>query len=104
MKELICIDGKFSAYHLDFYSKHGVSIPSEGKFYTPRNINRNSNGEWEILLNEIINPEIPIKHPILGVAYKEPAWRLSRFAKIDGSEISAEEIREMKKEKIVEVK
>ena len=98
MQELICIDGKFSADFLDFYSKHGVSVPVEGKLYNPRSVNKNSNGEWEILLVEIVNPEVPIKHKILGIAYKEPAWRLTRFAKIDGTQISLEELVELKKE------
>lgn len=101
--ELICIDGKFSAEFLDFYAKHGVSVPVEGKLYNPRSVNKNSNGDWEILLVEIVNPQVPIKHPILGVAHKEPAWRLNRFAKLDNSKISIEEAVELKKElKLVE--
>ena len=103
MSELICVDGKFNAEVLSFYSQHGVVTPEEGKLYNPRSINKNSNGEWEILLEELVNPEVPIKHPILGVAYKEAAWRLSRFAKIDGSQLYLEEVVQMKKDlKLVE--
>jgi len=101
--EMVCIDGKFSAEFLDFYAKYGVSVPVEGKLYNPRSVNKNSNGEWEILLVEIVNPQVPIKHPILGIAHKEPAWRLSRFAKLDGSQISTEEAIMLKKEfKLIE--
>jgi len=103
MSEIICVDGKFNTEALNFYSQHGVVTPKEGKLYNPRSVNKNSNGEWEILLVELINPEVPIKHPILGVAYKEPAWRLSRFAKIDGTQISIEEAIKIKKDlKLVE--
>lgn len=101
--EIICVDGKFSADFLDFYTKNGVSVPLEGNIYNPRNVNKNSNGDYEILLVEIVNPEVKIQHKILGAVYKEPAWKLSRFAKIDGSQISLEEIASLKNElKLVE--
>jgi len=97
-KELICINNKFPPDYLAFYKQHGVIIPEQDNIYSVRSISKNSNGDWEILLNEIINPEVPIKHPILGIAHKEPAWKVSRFANLDQSSISQEEIDEIKKE------
>lgn len=101
--ELICIDGKFSGEQLAFYQQFGVTTPKEGDFYTPRSISKNSEGNWEILLNELTNPNVPIKHLILGITYKEPAWKLSRFRNLDNTEITVEQVKEFKEqEKFVE--
>jgi hypothetical protein len=101
--EIICIDDNFTSEQKSFYSVHNVSIPKINILYTPRSISRNSNGDWEILLVEIVNKEVPIIHPILGLAFKEPAWASRRFSKLDGSQLTEEEIREfIKKEKHVE--
>lgn len=97
--DLLCINDSFPADYLEFYRLHGVVIPKEGNIYSPRAITRNSNGDWEILLVELINPECPIKHPILGVAMKEPAWDLhKRFRNLSGGVISEEMIKELKAE------
>lgn len=101
--ELICIDSAFTGDQLAFYQQFGVTTPKKGEFYTPRSISKNSEGNWEILLNEIVNDVVPIKHSILGITYKEPAWKLSRFRNIDNSEITVEQVKEFKEqEKFVE--
>ena len=100
--ELICVDDKFLPEILAFYTLHRITTPKEGNFYTPRSISKNSEGNWEILLNEIINGTIPIKHPVLGVYPKEPAWRLSRFSTLLGDVVTEEMIKEFKnQEKLI---
>jgi len=94
--DLLCIDGNFSAEQRAFYDQHGIVTPLKDVMYSPRSISRNSNGDWEILLNEIINKEVPIKHKILGSALKEPAWKVSRFRNLDQSELTQEQIKEIK--------
>ena len=103
-QDLICINDKFAPDVLAFYEKHGIVTPIQDVMYSARSISKNSMGNWEILLNEIVNKEIPIKHPVLGVSYKEPAWDLKkRFANIDQSEISEEDVNELKKNKKKEI-
>lgn len=96
--EVLCRDGKFPPDYLEFYKLHDVVVPKEGSMYTPRTITRNSEGNWEILLVEILNPEVSIKHPILGIAMKEPAWNLKRFCNLDQSEITEEQVKMIKEE------
>jgi hypothetical protein len=72
--EIICVDGSFPVDKLEFYKLHGVSVPQQDKLYNIRAVINNSNGKKGILLEEIKNPTIPFKHPII----KPPA---SPFAK-----------------------
>lgn len=101
--EMICVNGRFSADQLAFYKKYGVTIPKEDEFYTPRRISKNSNGDWEVLLNEIVNPHVPVKHPVMGIIDMEVSWKLSRFANLDQSQITKEQVKEFKdQEKLIE--
>ncbi len=95
--ELLCVNGKFTAEQLAFYEKHGVVTPKEEKIYNPRAVIKHSNGDIGILLEEIINPKVPIKHPILGVAEIEPTWAITRFRNLKGNTLSSEEERELLK-------
>lgn len=83
--ELLCVDDKFSADILEFYRIHGVVTPKERKIYTLRDYIKHTNGSIGILLQEIINPKVPIKHPILGTINMEPTWALRRFCTLDGT-------------------
>lgn len=96
--ELICDNAIFSPEQLAFYIQFGVVTPIKDEIYTPRSITKNSNGDWEILLNEIQNDPVPIKHKILGISYKEVAWNLNRFKMLNGDSVSIEMIKELKKE------
>lgn len=99
MKEVICINSIFPRDYLEFYQKHNVQIPKKDQIYTIREVVKPSlGGEAGILLEEIKNPLVPVKHHILTSAMMEPSWKISRFAKLDGSSISREEVREMIKE------
>lgn len=99
--EVICVNGKFLADYLDFYAKHGVSTPIQDNIYTIRSISRNSEGNYEVLLEELINPQVPIKHKILGIALKEPAWALSRFRFLDGIIITEEYVKNILLKKLI---
>lgn len=94
--EAICINGSFPADYLQFYAQHGVKTPNKDSIYNFRSVSKNSQGKYEVLLEEIINPEIPIKHPILGISKKEPAWDLNRFRTLSGDEITQEMVKEFK--------
>lgn len=94
--EAICINGSFPADYLQFYAQHGVKTPNKDGIYNFRSVSRNSQGKYEVLLEEIINPEVLIKHPVLGVSKKEPAWDLNRFRTLSGDEITQEMIKEFK--------
>jgi len=101
--QLICLNAKFKPDQLAFYEIHGIVTPQQDNLYTPRSISKNSNGDWEVLLNEIVNKEVPIVHKVLGVSYKEPAWALTRFANLLRDSITEEEVKEFKKqEKLIE--
>ena len=93
--EIICVNASFSEGNLDFFEKFGVKIPEKNKMYNIREVIKLVNGKTGILLEELVNPEVPIKHPILGFALKEPNWDLLRFRKLSGDTISKEEIREL---------
>ena len=52
-----------------------------------------------MLLNELLNPDVPIIHPIgKAEGMAEPSWNLKRFVNLDQSEISEEEVREFKRQ------
>ena len=94
--EAICVDGSFPIDYIQFYSKYGVKTPNQDSIYNFRSVTRNSEGNYEVLLEEIINPQIPIKHAVLGTAMKEPAWKISRFRTLSGDVITEEMIKEIK--------
>ena len=93
--EIICVDGSFPADKLEFYKLHGVSVPQQDKMYNIRAVINNSNGRKGILLEEIKNPTIPFKHPILGITHNEPNWDINRFRNLDQSIISKEQLNEI---------
>ena len=93
--EIICINASFSTGNLEFFSLFGVKTPEKDKIYNIRQVIKLVNGKTGVLLEEIVNPEVPIKHPILGYAMTEPNFDLDRFRKLSGDIISKEEIREL---------
>ncbi len=94
-KEIICIDSSFAPDVIEFYNRHGIVTPLTDVLYSVRGINKGSGGKWEVLLQEIVNKEVPIKH-FGGVQMKEPAWDLlRRFRNLDGTDITIAEIKEL---------
>lgn len=101
-EEIICVNGVFSPEQLEFWLKYKVIHPLQDGLYTIRElIYRNSEGNSGFLLNEINNPKIPIKHPILGVTMIEPYWDIKRFRRLDGTSFSKEDVKEMDKQKVL---
>lgn len=100
--QILCIDGMFTPDQLAFWAKYGVKHPIEDKIYSVREvIYRNSNGDSGFLLNEINNPTVPIEHPILGVTQIEPYWHIRRFAHLDQTPLSIEEVKEWDRQKVL---
>lgn len=95
--EVICIDGNFSAEQLDFYNAHGVVVPKKDSLYNIRNVIKNSSGGVGLLLEELVNPLIPIKHSILGISNMEPNWNINRFRKLSGEDVLYDEVVELLK-------
>lgn len=90
--EILCINGTFHKEILLFYQQHGVSVPIEDKIYNIREVIKHTHGSTGVRLEEIKNPQVPINHPILGSIMTEPTFDIKRFAKLNGSEITKEEI------------
>lgn len=98
--EIICVDGKFQAEILQFYIEHGVITPQAKSPYNIREVVKHTNGEIGFRLEEIVNPEVPIKHPILGITNMEPSWAQRRFTTLDGRPLNREEIEVLIKQPI----
>lgn len=77
--DIICVDDNFSLEALEFWDKYKVTTPKKDKLYTIRDVIINSTGETGLLLNEIHNPKVPIKHPLFITANIEPNWHEKRF-------------------------
>ena len=92
--EIICINNKFPKETLEIYKEFNVKIPELNKIYSIRKI-RNERGTIGFLLNELINPDVPIISPINGkVSWIEPSWKHSRFTTLTGQKIEIEELKE----------
>lgn len=97
MTEVICFDGKFASDKLAYYKQYGVSrVPIQESIYNIRAVITNSNGKKGFLLEEIINPAIPITgHPYIpGTVLIEPNFSVYRFTDLEGNSIIDEMLRE----------
>lgn len=97
--DVICIDDKFPIRFIEFYKERKIKTPKIDKMYTVRDVVRTVKGETALLLEEIVNPKVLIKHPILGETMAEPSWSVRRFSKLDGSGLIKDELMEFIKEK-----
>jgi len=97
--EIICIDDVFSDKVMKIYKKYGVSIPKLNSVYSPRKIIRHTNGEIGVLLEGLVNPEIPLDEMGIQWFKMEPTWNLrKRFRTLDDKEITEEMVKEWKLE------
>lgn len=96
--DIICVNGKFDSDTLAIYKKYRVVTPKDDKLYNIRGIFKHTIGKVGILLEELVNPQVPFKHPILGDNWMEPTWDLNRFRHLDGSTITREELADLEKE------
>ena len=85
--EIICINSKFSNDVLQFYAEHGVKIPQENKIYTLREKKMHSNGKFGVLLEEIVNPLVPIASALLPDGKIEPTFDAKRFTDLLGNDL-----------------
>jgi hypothetical protein len=92
--EVICINDKYPAETLDFWTVFGVSHPIIDKMYTIRESLRHFDGSIGVRVEEIVNPTVPIKHPVLGTIEYEPTFALNRFAKLNGDLLQKEDVEE----------
>ena len=94
--EVICINDTFPAPVLAFYAEFGVQAPKKDQLYTIRMVKRHTHGETGVLLHEIKNPEVPVKHPVLGEIWFEPTFNINRFATLMGQPVKEEEMEDVK--------
>lgn len=87
MTEIICINAKFSNDVLQFYAEYGVKIPQEDKIYTIREKKLHSNGKFGVLLEEIVNPFVPIASSLLPDGKIEPTFDAKRFTDLLGNDL-----------------
>lgn len=90
--EIICTNDKFPAPVLAFYAEFGIQTPKQDQLYTVRQVKRHTTGETGVLLNEIQNPEVPVKHPVMGEVWFEPTFNINRFATLLGQPVRQEEV------------
>jgi hypothetical protein len=102
MGEIICVDAQFTQEVRERWKQFGVVGPEENSLYNVRELVNHTNGTSGFRLEEIKNPQIPVKHSILGTISIEPTFRVSRFRNIDGSEITKEQLKETIHEKFKE--
>lgn len=95
--DIICINSSFSQEQLQFWAIHGVVHPEQDKMYTIREVIKHSHGETGVLLEEIVNPKIPVKHNILKIIQREPTWNIHRFRMLNGDMINKETVSEFQK-------
>ena len=92
--EVLCINDKYPNDTLFFWKIHGVSHPLDEKMYNIRDAVRHFDGSMGFRFEEIENPTVPIKHPILGQIDYEPTFDTKRFVKLNGEPLSKEEVEE----------
>ena len=90
--EILCVNGKFPAPVLAFYAEFGIQTPKEETIYTIRQVKRHTTGETGVLLAEIQNPDVPVRHPVLGETWFEPTFNINRFRTLLGEPIRQEEL------------
>ena len=97
--DLICINDIYPLETLKFWEEYGVNYPIKDKIYSLRTSQRHTNGRIGIRVNEIINPAIPVKHPILTQITVEPTFNISRFATLTGEILTKEMVEQVENEK-----
>jgi hypothetical protein len=95
MTDIICINDVFLPEVLAFYQKFGITTPQKDKMYSVREMKKHTTGDTGLLLNEIKNPDVPVKHPVMGEVWFEPTWSIKRFATLAGDVVKKEEVEEV---------
>ena len=98
MKEVICTNDKFEKEPFEFFSMHGVVLPEKGKHYHVREIVNHTINKVGLRLEEIVNPRVPTKHPILGMLNIEPSFCQTRFSLLNGDMVTVDSLAEETKQ------
>lgn len=88
--DVICVNSTFTPNQLEYWKQHGVVHPQQEKLYSIRRVIKYVNGKTGILLEEIVNPHLLMKHQVLGSVTVEPSWNLERFRTLQGDIITKE--------------
>lgn len=101
--EIVCVNSTYSAEQIMLFKKYSIQIPELNGVYTIRELIKPSGKEGiGVLLEEIVNPKIPLKHPILGrYVLMEINWNINRFSTLSGEPLSREDIESIKQETTV---
>ena len=99
--EIICINASFTSDTIAFYNMHNVTIPEEGNIYHVRG-SENVRGKVGLFLEEIKNPDVPIKSILSGVIWKEPSFGSHRFTTLLGKPINIEELETVLEDNLIE--
>ena len=96
--EIICVNGVFSPQQMELFSRYGIITPSENSIYNVRDVIKPSGKAGTgLLLEELVNPLIPLMHPILGRKVPmEPNWKIERFSTLSGEPLSREDVESIK--------
>lgn len=100
--DVICTDGNFSEEAKKRYREYGVVWPEQDKMYSIREVVKTTTGETGLLLEELVNPKMPILHPILGSIEYEPNWHIRRFSTLQGDAITKESLKDIIKQSIIQ--
>lgn len=92
--DIICNNSEYPKDTLEFWSKHGVTYPKKDDKVTLRSQQLHTNGKIGIRVYEHLNPEVPIKHPVLGITMLEPSYNLTRFSTTEGLQLTKEILEE----------
>jgi hypothetical protein len=91
-KEILCVNAEFTLDQLTFWKKHGVVAPELNKMYCVRDVIVHvDNAGTGILLEEIVNPKVPVQTSF-GVVEREPTFSITRFRDLHGLPLKKEEI------------
>lgn len=90
--EIICINAEFTSEQLEIWKQFGVVHPEKDKLYTIRSIINHSGGEGiGVLLEEIVNPPVPVNNGIIEFM-RETTFSILRFRDLQGLPLQKEEI------------
>ena len=90
--EIICVNAEFSLEQLAFWKEHNVVHPELNKMYSVRDVIVHiDNAGTGILLEEIVNPAVPVKTSF-GIINREVSWNINRFRDLQGLPLNKEEI------------
>jgi len=101
--EVLCNNGVFSPQQMELFNRYGIQVPVENNIYNIRDVIKPSGKAGTgLLLEELVNPLIPLMHPILGKKVPmEPNWKIERFSTLSEEPLSREDIESIKQETTV---